>query len=155
MMVVVPHVPNVFTSVVKTEPGAAGMPAPWLASRSPAQGRFGPHPASPRAREGTLQTSWQPQERRSSGFAMVIKTPRSKYSCLSPPRHLCAGAASALAARRGQACRVGTPRPITLLSPNRPADGVTVRVPPPRLGLWALVRGGTRRVDGDGSGMGN
>lgn len=155
MMVVVPHVPNVFTSVVKTEPGAAGMPAPWLASHSPAQGRFGPHPASPRAREGTLQTSWQPQERRSSGFTMVIKTPRSKYSCLSPPRHLRTGAASALAARRGQACRVGTPRPIALLSPNRPADGVTVGVPPPRLGLWALVRCGTRQVDGDRSGMGN
>lgn len=132
------------------ELGAAGMPAPWLASRSPAQGGFGPHPASPRAREGTLRTCWQPQERHSGGFAMVIKTPRSEYRRLSPSRHLHAGAAGTLAAWRGQTCCVGTPRPITPLSPNRPADGVTAGAPLPRLGLRVPVRWGWHPTGGWG-----
>lgn len=142
--------PQAAFGMVKTEPGAAGMPAPWLASLSLAQGGFRPRPALPRAREGTLQTSWQPQERRSSGFVMVIKTPRSKYSRLSPSQHLRAGAAGALGAQRGQACRVGTPRPIAPLSPNQPADGVTVGAPPRRLGLRAPVRWGRHPAGGWG-----
>lgn len=145
-----PSRPQAAVGTVKTERGDVGMPASWPASRSPAQGVFRPCPALPHAREGILQTSWQPQERRSSGLAMVIKTPRSEYSRLSPSPHLRAGAAGALGARRGQACPVGTPRPIAPLSPNQPADGVTVGAPPRRLGLWVPVRRGWhRRVDGD------
>jgi len=88
------------------------MPTPWLASCSAAQGGCGPRPASLRAREGTWQTSWQPQERRSSGFVMVIKTPRSEQSRLSPPRHLRAG-------RPGSAARPGVP--CGYPAPYRPA----------------------------------
>lgn len=79
---------------------------------------FGPRLASPRAHEGTLQTSWQPQARRSSGFAMVIKTPRSECSRLSPSRHLRAGAAGTLA-RPGTPCGYPAPYRPAISKPTR------------------------------------